>query len=230
MVIRKNAAKAAPSVATDTVAHAMQVLREGAAALSGIVGRAERDTKGVTATMVPVWKPLLTFNDAGKVIETTDAFKVMRGEFKKAARGAQALDAMYVVEYRKVDHGSGVKVWTERSAIDADADVIDKLDAFTWSPGMRNHDMRKVPADLKAQVYKVQTARLDRNERQAFNNFKLALNAASVDGANDKREWSAETWKRVLSHFNKRVKDGETGASLDDVRSAFDDLMDVLGY
>lgn len=211
------------------VSKAVIVLQDGAAKLSGIAATAARDTGNVTKGMVAVWKPLLTFTESGKVIEGTDEFKAMRLAFREGAHAGQDVNPLFTVEYRKVDHGSGVKVWTERSDIDAPADVIDKLDAFTYTPKMRAHDLKKVSADLKAQVYKVQKARLDNNERQAFNNFKAALNKGAINGSNEV-SWDSNEWKRIESHYNKRFKDGNCTTSLAEVRAAYADLIDLLGY
>lgn len=217
---------------------AMVVLKAGASALSGIVEQAVKDCRSVTEGMVAVWKPVLKYTPAGKVDETTPEFKAMRKAFKEAVQEAQKTNANFKVEFRKVDHGSGVKVWTDRSTIALPKDPaerakvnasIDKLDVFVWMPGMRDHDMKKVDAELKAQVYRPQIARLDNNGRQSFNNFKIALNASAVRSANAKA-WDESEWKRIESHFNKRNKDGFTEATIGDVRAAYDALLETLGY
>ena len=214
------------------ILNAMKTLREGAAALSGVIEDSAKQARGITKTMVREWKPLLTFKD-GKVDESTEAFKVMRKEFREAVRKAQKDNPDFSVEYRKVDHGSGIGVWTARDEIeDADkkADVINKLDVFNWTPGMREHDIKKVAPALAKQVYKVEIDRLNNNERQAFNNFKLALNGKVSGGANGK-DWQGTTWKRLESHLKARVKDGFTDASVETLRERFDDMMDeVFGY
>jgi hypothetical protein len=132
---------------------AVIVLKEGAAKLSNIVETAARDAGSVTKGMVAEWKPLLSFTPAGTVIEN-GVFENMRKVFKTAAYAGQDDNPLFVVEYRKVDHGSGVKVWTERGDIPEktpeDTAAIDKLEAFTYKPTMRAHDTKKLAPDLNS--------------------------------------------------------------------------------